>query len=299
MQDTVANYQLSTQFWKWQGRSVRYQWMGDQGPAVVLIHGFGASSDHWLKTLPGLAEHCRVYAIDLVGFGFSAKPHPETEFSYCFESWALQIIDFAEQVVGDSVFLVGNSIGCIAALQAAVMAPSAITGVALLNCSLRLLHECKRMTLPWYRQLFVPLVQQVLGHAAIGHWFFARLARPGVIRKILLEAYGRPEAVTDTLINHILAPAREPGAADVFLAFIRYSSGPIAEDLLPQVACPVYILWGEADPWEPVALGREFASFSTVKAFVTLPGVGHCPQDEAPEQVNPLLQHWINGDVAS
>jgi pimeloyl-ACP methyl ester carboxylesterase len=100
------------------------------------------------------------------------------------------------------------------------------------------------------------------------------------------------------LVDHILAPAREPGAADVFLAFIRYSSGPLAEDLLPQVACPVYILWGEADPWEPVAFGREFASFSTVKAFVALPGVGHCPQDEAPEQVNPILQNWITQKVS-
>ena len=53
------------------------------------------------------------------------------------------------------------------------------------------------------------------------------------------------------------------------------------------------IAWGEADPWEPIALGRELANFPVVEEFVTLPGVGHCPQDEVPQQVNPLLLRWL------
>ena len=57
--------------------------------------------------------------------------------------------------------------------------------------------------------------------------------------------------------------------------------------------CPAIILWGTADPWEPIELGRELAEFPQVMKFIPLEGIGHCPQDEAPELVNPILQDWI------
>ena len=41
-------------------------------------------------------------------------------------------------------------------------------------------------------------------------------------------------------------------------------------------------------------MAKEFAKFKTVEKFIPLPGVGHCPQDEAPELVNPILQEWIS-----
>ena len=100
--------------------------------------------------------------------------------------------------------------------------------------------------------------------------------------------------MTDELIDILMTPAKDPGAAAVFLAFTAYSSGPLPEDLLPILSCPVIILWGTADPWEPINLGRELANFPTVEKFISLEGVGHCPQDEAPELVNPILLDWIN-----
>jgi pimeloyl-ACP methyl ester carboxylesterase len=187
---------------------------------------------------------------------------------------------------------VGNSIGCVAALQAAVLEPEWVRGVAMLDCSLRMLHDRKRATLPWYRRFGSVWLQQVLGNRAIGQFFFSQIAQPKTVRKVLLQAYGRKDAVTDELVDLLLKPAFEPGAVDVFLAFIRYSQGPLAEDLLPQVTCPVLALWGTEDPWEPIALGREFANYPCVQDFIPLDGLGHCPQDEAPEVVNPILQRW-------
>jgi pimeloyl-ACP methyl ester carboxylesterase len=263
--------------------SIAYQQSGakseEGGLPVVLIHGFGASFYHWRKNIPELAQESRVYAIDT------------------FETWGRQILDFCREVIGGPAILVGNSIGCVVAMQAAVDGPEWVKGVALLNCSLRLLHDRKRATQPFYKQ-FAPVLQKVLQYKPIGNWFFQQIAQPKTVKKILLQAYKRPEAVTDELVNYLLAPAREPFAVDVFLAFTAYSQGPLPEDLLPQLSCPAIVLWGTEDPWEPIDLGREFKAYPAVEQFIELEGLGHCPQDEAPEVVNPILQTWIR-DLAT
>ncbi len=279
--------------WNWRGHQITYQQTGNTGAAVVFVHGFGASWGHWRKNLPVLSESCRCYAIDLIGFGGSAKPQPGTEIAYTFETWGEQLADFCREVVGSSAFLIGNSIGCIVVMQTAVDYPELALGVAALNCSIRLLHERKRVTLPWYRNYGSKVMQQVLGNKQIGSFFFKQIAKPKVVRKILLQAYRRPEAVTDELIDILMKPSQDEGAADVFLAFTRYSQGPLPEDLLPRLTCPTILLWGTEDPWEPLAMGRKLAEISTVDQFIPLEGLGHCPQDEAPEVVNPVLLNWI------
>jgi len=290
---TIALATPDVKTWSWQGFSIRYQAMGTTGTPVLCIHGFGASSDHWRQNLPALADHHRAYGIDLLGFGLSDKPTPGQPLAYTFETWGQQILDFCREVIGQPAYLVANSIGCIVAMQAAVDGSEWVKGIVMLNCSIRLLHERRRAEIPWHQRLSTPLVQTILGYPPVGRFFFAQIVRRNVIRNLLGQAYHRPEAITDELIEAILAPALTPGAADVFLAFVRYSQGPLPEDLLPQLQCPVWIIWGQDDPWEPVALGRSFTTYAAVRAMEELPGVGHCPQDEAPELVNPLVLGWL------
>lgn len=294
MIETATRSEFWSEFWIWQGCRLRYQQAGDRGPALLLIHGFGASSDHWRKNLPDLGREHRVFAIDLLGFGQSDKPTPNQPHSYTFETWGAIAIDFCREVIQSSAFFIGNSIGCVVALQAAVDAPEICRGVVMIDCSLRLLHVRKRKTLPWYRSASAPILQRLLDVKPLGQFFFARLATMRSLRRILQQAYGRQEAVTDELLELLLQPAFSPGALDVFLAFIKYDQGPLAEDLLPQLSCPVLILWGEKDPWEPIAIAQqEYGSLPGVDRFVPLPELGHCPQDEAPEVVDPLISEWV------
>ncbi|BAZ05928.1 alpha/beta fold hydrolase [Calothrix sp. NIES-3974] len=281
--------------WYWKGFPTTYYQEGETGAAVVLVHGFGASWQHWRKNIPVLAQTCRVFAIDLLGFGGSAKPSP-TQIGYTFETWGQQLADFCREVVGEPAFLVGNSIGCIVILQAAVDHPEIARSVALLNCSLRLLHDRKRASLPWLRRTGAPILQKILAWKPLGKLFFQQLATPNTVRKVLLQAYKDRSAVTDELVEILIQPARDVGAAEVFLAFTAYSTGPLAEDLLPQLPCPGIIIWGSADPWEPIELGQELANYPQILKFIPLEGVGHCPQDEAPHLVNPLLLDWINSN---
>ncbi len=290
---SMAEFPLTNQTWNWRDLSINYQQAGETGPALVLIHGFGASVGHWRKNIPALAKNHRVFALDLLGFGISAKPSPGEPLSYDFDTWGSQVTDFLSAIVGEPAFLVGNSIGGVVALQAAVMAPEQSRGVVLVDCALRQISDRKLRTQPPMRRLGRPLLKKVLKNRALVHWLFAQIARPDRLRAVLRTAYGNPEAVTDELIELLLAPACEPGAADVFWAFINNFDGPLPEDLLPQITCPTLILWGTADPWEPIALGRELANFPAVESFIPLEGAGHCPQDEIPGVVNSHLETWV------
>ena len=98
---------------------------------------------------------------------------------------------------------------------------------------------------------FVAILQKTLRTTDIGQKFFKNVARAETVKNILKEAYGNPEAVTDELVECILKPGLQPGAAEVFLDFISYSGGPLPEELLPKMPkeVPVRIVWGQADPW--------------------------------------------------
>ncbi len=283
----ALDYRYANQTWQWEGWELPYLVAGSGSP-VVLVHGFGGCIGHWRHTVADLASLHQVFVIDLLGFGAAPKP----SMAYTFELWGEQLAAFCREVVQAPALLVGNSVGAIVVLQAAVAAPDIVKRLVLINCSLRQLHERYRDAIPWHQRLSTPIIQKVLQYKPLGHWFFRQIAQSRSLRNILKQAYVRPEAITDELVEILLAPARTPGAADVFIAFISYAQGPVAEDLLPLVTCPVHILWGEADPWEPIAKARAWTRFDSVKDFVALANAGHCPMDEAPELVNPYLRQW-------
>lgn len=82
--------------------------------------GRARRSDQWRKNIPELSKAGRVFAIDLLGYGYSAKPDPKAQAAhtlYTFDTWADQLNDFIEHFVGEPAFLVTNSIGGVAGLQ--------------------------------------------------------------------------------------------------------------------------------------------------------------------------------------
>ena len=296
---TFAYRKFADRSWKWRGYEIGYCAEGLEinldKPAIVLIHGFGASVGHWRKNVAVLAQGFRVYAIDLIGFGSSAQPKP-SELEYTFETWGQQVADFVREVVGDHSILVGNSIGAVVAMQAAIYAPDLITKTVLINCSLRLLQEQNQLAMSWLKRVGVGFVQIILGNRAIAKLFFDQVRKPRSVKQILSQAYFNKDAITDELIEILIKPAQKPNAVDVFMAFVRYSQGPRPEDLLAILPCDAIVLWGDRDPWEPIEMGRSsFTKFSCVKEFIDLPNTGHCPQDEAPELVNPILLRNFSG----
>jgi len=163
------------------------------------------------------------YGLDLLGYGYSDKPNPR-DFAvnelYNFETWSDQCVQFLEkQVKKEPAVLVCNSVGGMVGLQCAVTRPDLVKGVILINISLRLLHKKKQAPLA---RPFISALQYVLRESGIGKAFFSRVATKQALKNILGQAYASDVDVTDEIVDIILQPGLQPGAAEVFLDFISY-----------------------------------------------------------------------------
>lgn len=294
--------------WSWQGHTISYVTRASAAPEasgalpVLMIHGFGACKEHWRHNLPALAGRRPVFAIDLVGFGASSKPpsrledEPEDGLSlrYGIDLWADQVAAFVREVIGRPVQLVGNSIGGVVALAAAARLGDDARQVILIDCAQRSLDDRRLSEQPPLRRIGRPLLKRLVRQRWLTGRLFRWLANPGVIRRVLGAAYPSGDGIDDQLVQLLLTPARSPGADESFRGFINLFRDRLAPDLLAELPGPVRLLWGEADPWEPVAEARRWAgAFGAVRELRILSGLGHCPHDEDPSRVNPVLEEWL------
>lgn len=224
--------------------------------------------------------------------------HP-LQSPYNFFTWADLIADFSRDIIlpnntdFDTVTIVCNSIGTISSLQATMDHPSLFRGVFVVCPNFRELHSAE---VP-FSKLAMPIlryVQQQLRNN--GQIAFDALATPETVKTILKEPYAIQEAIDDTLVNVLLTPLLTKGASDVVFDTLSYSAGPLPEQQLqmfPQHR-PVWICYGDEDPWTPGGRVDALQRYPSVERVVSLRGVGHCPHDEAPELVNPLLKEFLD-----
>ncbi|CAH9113465.1 unnamed protein product [Cuscuta europaea] len=153
----------------------------------------------------------------------------------------------------------------------------------------------------WRIKLLLPLlllVDFLLKQNAIASAIFSRVKKRENVRNILLSVYGNKDSVDDELVEIIRGPANDDGALDAFVSIVTGPPGPSPALLVPQIALPVLVLWGNLDPFTPVdgPVGKFFSSLPAkmpnVKFFV-LEGVGHCPHDDRPELVHDQLLLWL------
>ena len=71
--------------------------------------------------------------------------------------------------------------------------------------------------------------------------------------------------------------------------------GYLTPQLKEELSTPVDLIWGVQDPWEPIAEALRWAqTLHCIQSLSVITHAGHCPHDEAPDQVNPVLQRLIN-----
>ena len=276
-------------YWQWRGNSIYYVSAGEksQKPPLLLVHGFGASTDHWRKNIIKLQEQFQVWAIDLLGFGRSAKPKQE----YSGSLWQEQLHDFITEVIQQPTVIAGNSLGGYAALCVAAEYPQSVAGLILLN-SAGPFSDVERNTQSRSNP-FGKIVRSILLQPWASFLLFQYVRRRSIIRKTLNNVYFDPSAITEQLIEDIYRPSCDRGAADVFNAVFKTPQGEKVDVLLSKMQCPLLLLWGEKDPWiKARERGIQFRQYYPQVTEHYLEA-GHCPHDEVPEQVNALMTEWL------
>jgi len=104
-----------------------------QGPPVVFIHGSGpgvTAYANWRLVMPKLAPHFRLLAPDMVGFGYTERPHG---VGYNVQTWADQVIGFMDALDIRTASLVGNSFGGGIALRLVTQHPDRVDKLVLMG----------------------------------------------------------------------------------------------------------------------------------------------------------------------
>ena len=292
MTTLVTTTSISGTYWQWRGNSIYYVCAGEKHsnrPPLLLVHGFGASTDHWRQNIAELQQNFQVWAIDLLGFGRSAKPNQE----YSGNLWRDQLHDFSAQVIGEPAMLAGNSLGGYAALCVAAEYPQSVAGLILLNSAGPFSDTNTQSSQKSSPNYISKLIRSILLQPWASFLLFQYVRRRSVIRKTLEKVYLDRNVITEQLIEDIYRPSCDKGAAEVFNAVFRTPQGEKIDVLLSKMHCPLLMLWGEGDPWiDAKAKGIQFRQYYPQLTEYYLKA-GHCPHDEIPEQVNKLITDWV------
>ena len=277
--------------------------------AVLLIHGFGANTNHWRFNQPVLAELVPTYAIDLLGFGRSDQPRARlkqeppdaTAVHYGFDLWGQQVADFCREVIDKPVVLVGNSIGGVVALRAAqLLGSDACKRVVLIDCAQRLMDDKQLATQPAWMGWIRPLLKTMVSQHWLSTALFRNAARPGVIRNVLKQAYPSGKNIDDALVDLLYQPTKRDGATEAFRGFINLFDDYLAPQLMENLNVPVDLIWGEKDPWEPIAEAEKWRlTIPCIESMNIILEAGHCAHDEAPNEVNSVLTKLIKDQQAT
>jgi len=240
-------------------------------PAVLLIHGTGASTAWWDPVVPPLAGACRVIRVDLAGHGRSASPAS----GYDIPAQARRVGAALDRLGAGRATVIGHSTGGTVATALAEQRPGVVTALALVDIGPSLDAFIDQGVLG--RLLLAPLPGRLL-------W---ALRTEAMIRKAMRTAFTRPVDIPDAIINATLgmthrALAETSRASDDYL---RQQSLP---DRLAVLGLPVLVIFGTDDQrWR----SSSPAAYHAVPGarVEMLPGVGHTPMMEDPQTTGKLL----------
>ncbi|KAL7486394.1 hypothetical protein ACHAW6_011998 [Cyclotella cf. meneghiniana] len=236
---------------------------------------------------------------------------------YNFFTWAEQINDFTHDVIfhGEDKWedgsqkttsLIANSKGCLVALQACLDKPEYYNGVCAINPTYRELHESE-MRFPRLRKPIVRRFQKFLRNKGFGLYKFVS-GRRGIIKKLLKEPYYNHAAIDDELLTAISEPLKLPNSAEIVFDELSYSTGPLFEQQLQDIydnrstrgRKSIWVVFGKKDPW--IHPKRVESLITTpfkencgpvVDEVIAIGNAGHCPHDERPEDVVPILLNFL------
>jgi pimeloyl-ACP methyl ester carboxylesterase len=262
----------------------------EDGPLVVLLHGFPEFWYGWRRQIPFLAAAgYRVWAPDQRGYNRSDKPAAVA--AYKLDRLAADVVGLIDAAGRERAFLVGHDWGAAVAWWAAAKYPQRVARMVAINVPHPVVmrrhvrRSPRQLAKSWYIGFFqLPWLPETV--ARLGNW--------RVVVEMLRRS-SRPATFADADLDRYRAAWSQPGAYTAMLnwyrAIVRHPPDPLPN---PRIAAPTLLLWGASD----VALSRELAQPSIDLCddgrLVFFEDATHWLQHEEPDAVNA----WIHAHLA-
>jgi len=220
----------------------------NEGPLVILLHGFPEFSYSWRRQIPYLADAgYRVWAPDQRGYNLSDKP--DSIAAYTLDELGADVIGLIDASGQEQVFLVGHDGGAAVACWVAAKFPDRISKLVIANIShgtvmLKSLRDnFDQMRKSWYMFFFqIPWLPEAL--ARLGRWNMSVQ---------ILKKTSYPVMFTDSDLDKYRQAWSQPKASRSMLNWYRAMiQKPVTHPANPRISVPTLLIWGAKD----VFLGR-------------------------------------------
>ncbi|MGB3444854.1 MAG: alpha/beta hydrolase [Actinophytocola sp.] len=241
--------------------------LGQDGPTVLLAHGFGCDQNLWRLVAPALAERFLVVLFDHVGAGRSDRSAWSARRYATLDGYAADVLDICAELDLREVVLVGHSVSAMIAVLAANRDPSRFAKLVLLTPSPRYVDDGD------YRGGFSRAdIDELLESLDSNYLGWSAMMAP-----VIMGNPGRPELGAELTESFCRT---DPAIARVFAQTTFLSDN---RDDLPKVTVPTLVVQCRQDAIAPPEVGRYVHERIRGSALVTLDATGHCPQLSAPE----------------
>jgi pimeloyl-ACP methyl ester carboxylesterase len=246
---------------------VHYQERG-RGRALVLIHGNNSSAYSWAEVFDQLAGEFRVVALDLKGFGFTAKP----EGDYRVETQAALVVRLLDKLGIERATLCGSSMGGAVALAAAINYPQRVEALILVGSSAFTETRGGSLAPAYLRWPYVGGAVTALA-----------LTSDSLVRDGLRKSFHDEAKVTNERVAAYYRPLRTRDGQRAARLVRDQRDYTRIESALGTIRQPTLLIWGARDRLNLLEDGRRLHSQIAGSQLVVFDDCGHLPQEEMPE----------------
>lgn len=269
------------------GLAVHYKEQGEGEPALVLLHGFGASLFSWREVMAPLAELGRAVAFDRPAYGLTQRPlHGEWEGEnpYSADAQVALTVGLMDALGINRAVLVGNSAGGTVAMRTALAHPERVTALVLVDPAL---YGDGGMVPGWLRPLLDTPQMRCLGP------MIARRIRSWGL-DFARSAWHDPALITDEVWAGYLNPLRAQDWDRALWESTRAARPSDLRDRLGDLKMPVLVVTGDDDRIVPTERSVQLAGELPDADLFVIPSCGHVPHEECPgpflDAVVPFLE---------
>ncbi len=264
------------------GYTVFYTVKGEGDP-VILLHGFGAAVWVWEKQIEVLSRHYRVYALDLLGHGFSDRP----KIPYTLQTYVRFLREFMDGAGIQKATLIGNSMGGGLAWAMAALSPERVDRLILINSMppdvLDQVRNDSFRTLVAIKD--IPLLPYLV----------TACRTRGSVRWLLQESVSDLKLITPEVIDRQYRISRIKGTTWVLYSTFKNAGRvkKLTRGYLSSIACPTLLIWGERDLIFPPPVAESLHQAIPGSRLRMIEKAGHLPMWETPDEVNEVILDFL------